>query len=81
MPSVFYSFAKVASGFTIEQFDTLIERLNPHWKNVNKKQHPENIIWTKEKPDVWIEPRNSVILQVIASVKNLVTIIYTEYFR
>lgn len=63
-PTEFYSFAKVANGFTNEELDLLVDKLKPHFKNVEKNKKPEGIYWKKEKPDLWIEPRNSVILQV-----------------
>jgi len=38
--------------------------LSPHWKRFNPKDMPPNIEWGKEKPDLWIEPESSVIVQV-----------------
>jgi len=38
--------------------------LSSHWKRVYPGKMPPNIEWGKEKPDLWIEPESSVIVQV-----------------
>jgi len=39
-------------------------KLSSHWKRVYPGVMPPNIEWGKEKPDLWIEPESSVIVQV-----------------
>jgi len=38
--------------------------LSPHWQRVYSGKMPPNIEWGKEKPDLWIKPESSVIVQV-----------------
>lgn len=67
---VFYSFTKVGSGYSYQELYELLLKLNSYWKIYDKKNPPSNIILAsgyKEKPDVWIEPENSAILQVKAA--------------
>lgn len=56
--------SRVSSGFSTEELAELSRKLFPHWKRVCPGVMPHNIEWDKEKPDLWIEPESSVILQV-----------------
>lgn len=60
----FYSFARVGSGFSDSQLLELLHKLNPHWQKWDKNAPPSMIHCGKEKPDVWIDPKQSAILQV-----------------
>lgn len=60
----FTAISRVSSGFSTEELANLSRKLDPHWKRVYPKQIPPNIEWGKEKPDLWIEPESSVIVQV-----------------
>jgi len=51
----------------MEELANLSVKLAPHWKRVGPDIMPPNIEWDKEKPDLWIEPKLSVILQVKAA--------------
>ncbi|CAH0388751.1 unnamed protein product [Bemisia tabaci] len=66
-PTEFHSFGRVGSGCTQEELSELGAKLAPHWRRVKTGIMPPNIIWTKEIPDLWIEPKNSIILQVKAT--------------
>lgn len=55
---------RVGSGYSVEELAELLEKLSPHWKPVKGTEMPHGLVWTKERPDVWIEPQNSQILQV-----------------
>eukprot|EP00111_Clytia_hemisphaerica_P007155 TCONS_00020786-protein len=67
-PTKFMTFGKVGSGYSDKELKSICDQLNPHWK---KFQGPtSSIIFTdgcKEKPDVVIEPRDSIIVQIKAS--------------
>lgn len=69
-PKVFHSFCKVGSGYTINELRELDQQLRPHWNAFDTKKPPESIILApgfKEKPDVWIEPSKSKIVQIKAA--------------
>ncbi|KAK2560071.1 DNA ligase 4 [Acropora cervicornis] len=69
-PSVFHSFCKVGTGYTTNELHELDQLLHPHWRPFDTKRPPETVILApgyKEKPDVWIEPTKSKIVQVKAA--------------
>lgn len=66
-PNMFHSFCKVGSGYTLEELHKLGCKLKDHWQVYNKKSPPSSILLAsghKEKPDLFIEPSKSFILQV-----------------
>lgn len=66
-PSVFHSLCRVGSGYSMKELYELGLRLSEHWKVYRKNNPPEGILCGTERPEVYIEPRNSVILQVKAA--------------
>uniref|UniRef100_A0A1A8MNP4 DNA ligase n=4 Tax=Nothobranchius pienaari TaxID=704102 RepID=A0A1A8MNP4_9TELE len=66
-PSVFHSFCRVGSGYTMKELYDLGLKLAKHWKVYKKKNPPASILCGTEKPEVYIEPCNSVIVQVKAA--------------
>lgn len=72
---VLYGCCNVVHGLNQEQYDYLRTRLGPHWNPVRKTKEgrstishsPKGIEWKNASPDVWIEPRLSVIVQVYAT--------------
>uniref|UniRef100_A0A1A8NYI9 DNA ligase n=1 Tax=Nothobranchius rachovii TaxID=451742 RepID=A0A1A8NYI9_9TELE len=66
-PSVFHSFCRVGSGYTMKELYDLGLKLAKHWKVYKKKDPPASILCGTEKPEVYIEPCNSVIVQVKAA--------------
>lgn len=49
----------------MEELAELGQKLTDHWNKCKQKvAPPEGLYWTKEKPDLWIKPCNSVVLQV-----------------
>ncbi|XP_060087717.1 DNA ligase 4 [Heteronotia binoei] len=66
-PSVFHSICRVGSGYTMKELYDLGLKLAKHWKPYRKKDPPCNILCGTEKPEVYIEPCNSVIVQVKAA--------------
>jgi DNA ligase-4 len=67
---IYYSFCRVGTGYSGKELEELQKLLEPHWKNFDA-QHPPSCIdlgdSLKDKPDVWIHPRHSKILQVKAA--------------
>ncbi|KAF3857381.1 hypothetical protein F7725_009240 [Dissostichus mawsoni] len=66
-PSVFHSFCRIGSGYTMKELYDLGLKLAKHWKVYRKNDPPASILCATEKPEVYIEPCNSVILQVRAA--------------
>ena len=55
----FYSFCKVGSGYSDNELRVIQKILEKHWKPFNPQSPPKcfQLQDLKEKPDVWIEPR------------------------
>uniref|UniRef100_A0A8C3SL56 DNA ligase n=1 Tax=Chelydra serpentina TaxID=8475 RepID=A0A8C3SL56_CHESE len=66
-PSVFHSICRVGSGYTMKELYDLGLKLAKHWKPYRKRDPPCNILCGTEKPEVYIEPCNSVIVQIKAA--------------
>ncbi|XP_053273000.1 DNA ligase 4 [Pleuronectes platessa] len=66
-PSVFHSFCRIGSGYTMKELYDLGLKLAKHWKVYRKNDPPASILCATEKPEVYIEPCNSVIIQVKAA--------------
>ncbi|PVD23875.1 hypothetical protein C0Q70_17149 [Pomacea canaliculata] len=78
-PKVFYSFCKVGSGYSKNQLREFNQRLAEHWQVFDKRKPPACIELAsgfKEKPDAWIQPDKSCIVQVKAA-----EIIVSERFK
>jgi len=59
---------KVGSGYTKKELFEFNRRLAPHWKAYEKKNPPtwlELASGLKQRPDAYIEPEHSTILQVV----------------
>lgn len=59
---IFHSVSSVRSGLTRPEWVNLNLSLNKHW--VRNDPPPEYLDFGNCRPDSWIEPRNSIILQV-----------------
>ncbi|XP_021570421.1 DNA ligase 4 isoform X2 [Carlito syrichta] len=66
-PSVFHTLTRVGSGYTMKELYDLGLKLAKHWKAFHKRAPPSSILCGTEKPEVYIEPCNSVIVQVKAA--------------
>lgn len=66
-PSVFHTLCRVGSGYTMKELYELGLKLNKCWKPFHRKAPPGSILCGTEKPEVYIEPCNSVIVQVKAA--------------
>lgn len=63
-PKEFYAFTRVGSGFKEQELLELLGKLDPFWRKWDRSSPPPMIVCGREKPDVWIEPSQSVILEV-----------------
>lgn len=63
---VFQSFCKIGSGYTLQELNDFNQKLNKKWVQFDKKNPPKNILVSYEKPDVWIEPKDSMVVQTKA---------------
>ncbi|TDH65009.1 uncharacterized protein CCR75_000635 [Bremia lactucae] len=66
---VVYTFAKVGTGYNLEELEQMRQELAPHWQPWDDtKIAPHLSGWKPPKsdlrPDVWIDPRHSKILEV-----------------
>ncbi|KAG8224017.1 hypothetical protein J437_LFUL001094 [Ladona fulva] len=69
-PREFHSIGRVGSGFTFDELEELLSKLKHYWKEVklvDDAHENAGIIWTKERPDVWIHPHNSCVLKIRAT--------------
>lgn len=66
-PSVFHTLCRIGSGYTMKELYELGLKLAKHWKVFRKSDPPASILCGTEKPEVYIEPHNSVIIQVKAA--------------
>lgn len=66
-PSVFHTLCRIGSGYTMKELYDLGLKLAQHWKVYRKRDPPASILCATEKPEVFIEPRDSVIVQVRAA--------------
>ncbi|KAK2178306.1 hypothetical protein NP493_548g00024 [Ridgeia piscesae] len=69
-PSRFQSFCKVGSGYTRRELFEFNRKMADHWTVFDKKNPPQWLHLAsglKQRPDAWIEPSNSSILQIKAA--------------
>lgn len=70
---VFYAAARIGSGLSRSQFSSISKKLEPHWNPVRVTKdgrrtihhNPPCIEWNNAAPDFWIEPKYSIILEVV----------------
>ncbi|KAM5288996.1 DNA ligase 4 [Ctenodactylus gundi] len=66
-PTVFHTLCRVGSGYTMKELYDLGLKLAKYWKPFHRKAPPASIVCGIEKPEVYIEPCNSVIVQIKAA--------------
>ncbi|KAG2456580.1 DNA ligase 4 [Polypterus senegalus] len=66
-PKVFHSLCRIGSGYTMKELYDLGLKLANHWKPYRKKDPPISILCASERPEAYIEPCHSVIVQVKAA--------------
>lgn len=73
------SFSKVGSGYSDNELKILQGQLRDYWHNYDTRKPPAFLRLAdglKEKPDVWIEPQHSRVLQIKAA-----QVVPTDKFR
>lgn len=81
---VFHAVTRISHGLKRQMYSQIQQKLAPHWNNVRTTKdgrttishNPSCIEWNNAVPDVWIEPKHSIILQVKAT-----KIVETNTFR
>ncbi|KAF6216000.1 hypothetical protein GE061_000337 [Apolygus lucorum] len=66
-PSQFESLCRVGSGYTVPELEELSNKLESEWQKLRTGAIPSTHLLSKEKPDVWIPPEKSCILQIKAT--------------
>jgi DNA ligase-4 len=69
-PKMFYSVAKVATGYSIQRLKGLNRVLEAHWHAWDPKNPPKHLtlgVSGAEVPDRWIDPKYSKVLQIKAA--------------
>lgn len=66
---VVYTFAKVGTGYNLDELEQMRQELEPYWQPWDDDNVPPHLNgWKPQKsdlrPDVWIDPRHSKILEV-----------------
>lgn len=66
---VFHAVCSVRNGFSRDQFRGICQQLEPHWKKPKERRSSgaSCIEWNRAQPDVWIEPKHSIVLQIKGS--------------
>uniref|UniRef100_M4B6V2 DNA ligase n=1 Tax=Hyaloperonospora arabidopsidis (strain Emoy2) TaxID=559515 RepID=M4B6V2_HYAAE len=64
-----YTFAKVGTGYNLDELEQMRRELEPYWQPWDDNNIPPHLNgWKPQKsdlrPDVWIDPRHSKILEV-----------------
>jgi DNA ligase-4 len=75
-PKLFYSVCKIGSGYTMKELSDFNRKLMNKWKTFDKKDPPKHLMLAYEKPEVWIEPKDSFIVQVKA-----VEIVHSDKYK
>ncbi len=64
-PQVFHPFCKIGTGYSMKELYDFTQKLADKWKPYDRKKPPRHLECTlHERPDVWIEPKDSIIVQV-----------------
>ncbi|XP_067928082.1 DNA ligase 4-like isoform X2 [Watersipora subatra] len=74
-PAQFHSVTKVGSGYSYKELLDFNLKLKSHWQ----KAQPSSVLVSKEKPDIWIDPFQSALLQIKATEVVESSSFYTGY--
>lgn len=69
-PTKFQTFCKVGSGYTKKELYEFNKKLHPHWNVFDRRKAPQFLEMPsgfKQRPDTWIHPSKSCILQIKAA--------------
>lgn len=73
----FHAVTTVGTGFSLEQWRQVTESLNKHWQR--PEALPQYMEFGNCRPHCWIEPKDSIMLQVKATELNKSDAFRTEY--
>ncbi|CAH0693354.1 unnamed protein product [Chilo suppressalis] len=59
--------ARVSTGLSYSEKEILCSELEKHWTSTRVASAPPQLVFNKEKPDFWILPEQSTVLQVRAT--------------
>lgn len=60
----FYAVATISSGLSQNEFAAINAQLRPHWNLCTSVVVPKNFFCGTMLPDVWIDPKKSIIFEV-----------------
>jgi DNA ligase-4 len=72
-PQLCYSFFKVGGGLTVSDYEEIKHKIGDKWQDWNDKKPPNQFIELAggdrqhERPDVWIQPEDSLVVSVKAA--------------
>ncbi|PIK62711.1 putative DNA ligase 4 [Apostichopus japonicus] len=66
-PTVFQSFTKIGSGYSLKELHEYNQKLAEHWRPYKKENPPKFLQCTKEKPELYLDPSKSFIVQIKAA--------------
>lgn len=70
-PREIHSFCRVGSGYSMKELADMMQKLRPHFRDYRRGMQPSfsgiRLELGREKPDVIIDPKKSVLLQVKAA--------------
>ncbi|XP_059051045.1 DNA ligase 4-like isoform X1 [Achroia grisella] len=66
-PHRWVSVGCVSSGFTNEQLQSVCELLERNWEPTKRTSPPATLVFNKKKPDFWIMPKDSIVLEIRAT--------------
>lgn len=84
----FMSVSSLSGGLSRREWSEIVNELKPHWVNVNLdkssktksiKDPPAGLQFGPAIPDVWINPKNSIVLEIKASELTKTTSFRTNY--
>ncbi|CAK1540220.1 unnamed protein product [Leptosia nina] len=58
---------RVATGLSFEERERVCALLEKNWKNAKRMPSPPSLFFNKDKPDFWIMPEHSIVLEVRAT--------------
>ncbi|XP_031768990.2 DNA ligase 4-like isoform X1 [Galleria mellonella] len=67
VPHRWVSVGRVSSGFSNEQLQSVCEMLERHWVPTKRTSPPATLVFNKKKPDFWIMPEHSIVLEIRAT--------------
>lgn len=64
LPQRWLAVGRVSTGLTFEEKERICTLLEPHWQRYTKSPIPDCLVFNKEKPELWILPEKSIVVEV-----------------